>query len=89
MTTVPSEPTTKAGREASMWPGLFAGETDERRDAWIARIEDEARGDVLDVLLARLACEDPEEPCDADGRDEHRWCDNCIARRAILAERKP
>jgi hypothetical protein len=31
-----------------------------------------------------LACEDPEEPCDADGRDEHRWCDNCIAR-SVLA----
>jgi hypothetical protein len=30
-----------------------------------------------------LPCEDPEEPCDADGRDEHRWCDNCIARAVI------
>lgn len=33
--------------------------------------------------LATLPCEDPEEPCDADGRDAHRWCNNCIARGAI------
>ena len=40
-----------------------------------------------DLAVERLArampCEDPEEPCDADGRDEHRWCDYCIARSVI------
>ena len=32
------------------------------------------------ALEAALPCEDPEEPCDADGREDHRWCDYCIAR---------
>lgn len=35
------------------------------------------------ALARSLPCEDPEEPCDADGRDEHRWCDNCIARSVV------
>jgi hypothetical protein len=32
------------------------------------------------AIEATLLCEDPEEACDADGRDDHRWCDYCIAR---------
>lgn len=34
-----------------------------------------------------LPCEDPEEPCDQDGRDEHRWCDYCIARSVLARQR--
>lgn len=43
----------------------------------------EAAARALAEVRERLRCEDPEEPCDTDGRDEHRWCDNCIARAAI------
>lgn len=43
--------------------------------------------DETRVLAEALPCEDPEEPCDADGRDEHRWCDNCIARSVLSRTR--
>lgn len=35
-------PRTDAGRDAVRWPGLFAGETHERRSAWVQRIEEQA-----------------------------------------------
>ena len=35
------EPTTQAGREAVKWPGLFAGETQARREEWVIRIEEQ------------------------------------------------
>ena len=48
-----------------------------------ARPEGNPVTDTKDPLAALLPCEDPEWPCDQDGRDEHRWCDNCIARSVI------